>query len=174
MSKTGFQRRKEREAKYGASYKLVEDLEGCCVYCGRPSKNGRDHVPPLAFVGRFPDAPRLLYSACYLCNQKLAAYPSSCLPERAEFLICALRREWLFMKAGMAKKWTKEQVAINGIAVKARLASGEIRGQCRCVVCEKKNGAFKPRSKMPYAGKEEGQGIKPEWDYYDDGLTTGV
>lgn len=167
-------RRKEREARYGHTYTPVEDKEGGCVYCGQACKGGRDHVPPLAYVQRFADMPRLLYPCCQLCNEKLAAYPATCLQDRAEFLICTLRREWLYIRGGMPRKWSGEAVAIKGIAVKNRVVAHVLRGLCCCRTCEtKRNEAVKPRSVIPYAGKETGQGCKPEWDYYDEGLTTG-
>lgn len=167
-------RRREREAKYGHTYKAVEDKEGCCVYCGEPSKGGRDHVPPLAYVQRFEHMPRLLYPCCQLCNEKLYAYPATCLQDRADFLICALRREWLYIRGGMPRKWSGEAVAIKGIAVRNRVLAHTFRALCCCRTCEtKRNEAAKPRSVIPYAGKETGQGTKPEWDYYDEGGVTG-
>lgn len=136
----GFRKiRREWEASFGPSYVEVHDKENGCVYCGQDGKAGRDHVPPLALVAqrKVPEGPRWCYPACFLCNEKLAAYPASCLMLRAEFLLCVLRREWLLVKGGKRSRWRPEHVARNGVSVKARLASGETRALCRCGRCQR-------------------------------------
>lgn len=175
MSKQSSELRKSRLEQFGSLYEKAHALEGACVYCGEAAKNGLDHVPPLHAVEQFgPYDRHYLYDACGLCNCKLSAYPAACLVVRAEYLLCVLRKEWLILSRGGKRRWPKEQVAINGIAVKARLTSGAIRAVCRCKSCETIPEA-KPFRKMgiPYAGKEL-TFSHTDWDYYDAGHTSGV
>lgn len=176
-------KRAARHAEFHKLYARARDNEGGCVYCGGPSRGGRDHVPPLAFVDEVgPYGDLWLYDACGLCNIKLSAYPVACLVARAEYLLCVLRREWLLLNSGVVRRWRQSHVALTGVSVKRRLVTGETRARCRCAACQvwlltnAKDDVKETPWGVPYAGKEIGQGFKPEWlgagyDYDDGGLT---
>lgn len=128
--------RQLREAEHGAAYRVAPVPPRVCVYCGGDAKAGRDHVPPLAAASWFsPSALRWLYPACTICNGTLSVYPAACLVERAEFLVCILRRDWLRIKAGQSKRWPLDAVATKGRACKERLSAGDTAKACHCRSC---------------------------------------
>lgn len=110
----------------------------CCVYCGTSVSSGQvDHVPPVAAVAVMPGVARWLYRACWLCNRNLGAYPVTCLQDRAGFLICKLRMNWLRSSiAGPERaRVPVERIISAGRSVMERLENGAIRERCRCGRC---------------------------------------
>jgi len=80
--------RKALEAKF--PYHRPE-LGPNCVYCGNDAHRGRDHVPPLCVVSRFPaSCARVLYPCCPRCNLALMDYPETCLMARVWVIILSL------------------------------------------------------------------------------------
>lgn len=128
--------RKEALEKWGGAYALAHDAPTGCVYCGIQDGCGKDHVPPLSFVSLVGKPEGLcLYDACPVCNGLLSKYPVTCLKDRAEYLICVLRREWALLVSGQPRRWDRELVAASGQNIKRRLASGEVAALCRCSGC---------------------------------------
>jgi hypothetical protein len=125
--------RQEVRRRIGRTYRPVEAAP-CCVYCGATGKLGQDHVPPLSVAGWVKEE-RLIYPACVLCNTLASTYPVVCVERRAEFLLCRMRAEWVKVKGGKVKLWSFDQLRAGAEGIKARLASGVIRRECRCRVC---------------------------------------
>lgn len=174
MSKTRFQIRKEREAKWHGQYSRAESCEDGCAYCGQIGNLGEDHVPPLAVLEKVGKLRNLfLYDACVVCNARLGDYPSACLVVRAEYLVCVLRRDWLLTTKGVKRQFSTHQVASAGVGIKARLQSGQIKARCRCRSCTDLVPSLSLKGpKLPYAGKDETRG--GDRTIYDDGGMTGV
>lgn len=130
-------RRAAREARWHHLYVAVSDKGKAarCVYCGARA-SCEDHVPPLSFLDKAGAQEGLwLYPACALCNLSLATYPADCLVLRAEYLICELRREFVFLAHGVARHWAMPKVRAAGRNVKWRLQHGRLAAACRCVRC---------------------------------------
>lgn len=139
--------RKAREARLHGTYKAVEHVLEECVYCGRGGRIGDDHVPPLV-AADWVKAERLLYPCCPICNCMISGYPLVCLERRAEYLLCRLRAEWARTKAGLAKRWTLDDLEQVAEGVKGRLHNGRQRDDCRCQWCSLSWRAD-PESKTP-------------------------
>lgn len=59
-----------------------------CVYCGFDAETG-DHVPSL-FAGYTNGVVNgVIVSSCYTCNKFLGSFSSTCLKERAAFLVAS-------------------------------------------------------------------------------------
>lgn len=130
-------RRAEREARWHEFYRPAVEASARprCCYCG-----GRavceDHVPPLSFLDKAGRQEGLwLYPACLLCNVNLATYPADCLVLRSQYLLCELRREFVYLAHGVRRQFQLPKVRAAGRNVKFRLETGRIAAACRCARC---------------------------------------
>jgi hypothetical protein len=147
-------RRAAREARWHQFYEPVEGLgaERRCIYCGARAVC-EDHVPPMSFLDKAGRQEGLwLYPACLLCNVNLATYPSDCLVLRAEFLLCELRREFIYLAHEVRRQWSLPKVKSAGKNVRFRLDTGRIASACRCAKCAESKTPD-PEDRGPRAGE---------------------
>jgi len=142
--------RKALEAKFPYE---VATCGPACVYCGNDAKGGRDHVPPLCVVSRFPeDFLRVLYPACARCNLALMDYPEACLFLRAEVitqrLIKAAHRAFDRDVGHFPQPALEAAEAVYAICdvIHLRAAEGVLVRLCACASCRPWSGSCRPPS----------------------------
>lgn len=139
--------RKALEAKFPYE---VATCGPACVYCGNDAKGGRDHVPPLCVVSRFPDNfLRVLYPACARCNLALMDYPEACLFVRVLVILHRImqpHQDAVFKPFGSSPQGQAAFAAAQAECevIYDRLYDGSIGRLCACSACRPLFSDFRP------------------------------